>query len=159
MFNLSATWTRVTCAAALGLATLGVGCTSGPDPLADNSGHRLTTRDGQQLAEAMFLGKWDLDGERTNNVNGGGGVTAIPTDVIKDVLGKGWRFESGGNLKSDLPVGWRNGSWRIEGKNTLVVNEGKGDQRYAAKFNEGYLYLTKTDGKVLVFERDKFFGT
>jgi len=144
----------------LGAAALApLGCTSGEKPLAANSGKVINTTPDQQLTEDLFIGKWDLDGERTNTANGDGGVTDIPSDVVKDVLGKGWRFEKGGLLKTDQVVGWKTGSWRIDGKNKLIADEGKGAFNYEASFKDGFLYLKKADGKVLVFERDKFFGT
>src|SRR6187399_268904 len=78
----------------LGLALLGaaalfqIGCASGDKPLAANSGKMLTTTPGQQLTEDMFIGKWDIDGERTNTANGYSGVGAIPADIARDMFGK-----------------------------------------------------------------------
>ena len=143
------------------MLTLALGClTLGPTACnSSGGGPRFNTKPGEQVTEAMLLGKWDLDGERTNTANGHGGVGAIPSDVTKDVLGKGWKFDPDGVLKTDRAVGWKTGSWRLEGKSTLVVNEGSGEQKYDAHFQDGYLYLKKADGKFLVFERDTDFGT
>ena len=140
-------------------ATLGLmGCTSGDKPLQPNSGKSIDSTPGQTLTEAMFLGKWDIDGERTNTANGHGSVAAIPADITRDILGKGWRFEPHGDLKVDQAVGWKTGSWKLSG-DSLTVDEGKGPHTYTAQFKDGYLYLKTADGKTLVFERDKFFGT
>ena len=141
-------------AAAIGLTA----CTSGPEPIQDNSGKIINTQPGEQLLEEQFVGKWDIDGERTNNAQGQGGVTAIPSDILKDTLGKGWRFERGGVLKIDAVVGSKTGSWRIVGKDGLAVTTPEGDQSFTAQFRAGYLYLKRADGKWFVFERDKYFG-
>lgn len=130
------------------------------DALKDNGGSNLTTDPNQQLTAEMFKGKWDLDGERTNAANGISGISSIPSDVAKDIFGKGWRFSDQGVLLTDKPLGAENGSWRIEGNNTLVVKETPSaiDRRFAASFRSGFMYLKQPDGKWLVFEKDKFFG-
>ncbi len=130
------------------------------DAIKDNAGSTLTTEPNQQLTPAMFLGKWDLDGERTNATNGNSGVAAIPSDIAKDIFGKGWKFADKGVLLTDKPLGTDNGSWRIEGNNTLIVKETPAavERRFAASFRTGYMYLKQPDGKWLVFEKDKFFG-
>lgn len=133
-------------------------CTSGPEPVQENAGKAINTQPGEQLIEDQFIGKWDLDGERTNNARGQGGVTAIPSDIFKDTLGKGWRFERGGVLKIDATVGTKTGSWRIVGKDGLALTTPNGDQSFTAQFRAGYLYLQRSDGKWFVFERDKYFG-
>lgn len=145
---------------ACGLALTACETGSSTRAIEDNEGSTLTTAPGQQLNESMFLGKWDLDGERTNTINGAGGVGAIPADVVMDVLGKGWRFESGGVLRVDRAVGTARGSWKIEGADTLVTTEPSkdGSQRYTASFRDGYLYLKAADGRWYVMERSKFFG-
>jgi hypothetical protein len=134
---------------------LAVGCNS----MEDNEGSVLTTTTDQQLTESMFLGKWDLDGERTNTVNGQGGVEDIPSDVFKDVLGAGWEFQRNGVLKIDRTIGTRTATWRIEGANALVINDpDKGETRYEASFRDGYMYLKNPAGRWMVMEKGKFFG-
>jgi len=145
-------------AAALALA----GCDSTPTTshLQDNNGSTLTTTEGQQITEDMMLGKWDLDGELTNTANGNSGVDAIPSDIVKDVLGTGWKFERGGVLRTDQVIGSKPGTWKIEGTNTLVVQEGGQIEphKYQVSFRGGYMYLKRNDGRWMVMERDKFFG-
>jgi hypothetical protein len=138
------------------------GCDSAdtPSTLKDNSGSTLTTSAGQQITPDMLYGKWDLDGERTNKANGSAGIDAIPSDITKDVLGKGWRFEANGVLKTDDVVGSKPGSWRLEGGDTLVIQEaGQVEPRsYDISFRNGFMYLRGSDGKYMVMEKDKFFG-
>lgn len=129
--------------------------------LQDNEGSTTTTADGAQITNEMMIGKWDLDGERTNTANGNAGVGAIPDDVIKDVFGKGWKFEAGGVLRTDEVVGSTPGKWRIDGKNTLVVSESSAngaETRYEVAFRDGFMYLKGQDGKFSVMEKSKFFG-
>jgi len=153
--------TLIACSTALSTILL-AGCdgSNTPSALKDNDGSTLTTRDGRQITEDMLVGKWDLDGERTNTANGHSGVVAIPSDVVKDVLGKGWRFERGGVLRTDQVVGSKPGTWRIEGANTLAIDEGgdRSPKSYKMSFRDGFLYLQRTDGSYIVFEKDKFFG-
>jgi hypothetical protein len=144
------------------LTLLLAGCSSTElrvDPR-DNNGSNLTTAAGEPLDPAMFYGKWDLDGERTNTMNGAGGVIAIPSDILKDIFGKGWKFEPGGILKTDVTGGYKVGTWRVEPPATLVVREDEScpDGRFEASFREGYLYLRSPGGRYAVMERDKFFG-
>ena len=136
------------------------GCSLRSGTMDPDSSKVINTVAGEQLTESMFLGKWDLDGERTNTANGSGGVTAIPSDVLKDVLGKGWVFEKNGSLRTDAIVGSKPGSWSIEGTDTVVIKESGQNEakQYKARFTDGFLYLQKADGKYFVFERDKFFG-
>lgn len=135
-----------------------VACSS----MSDNEGSTLTTKDGEQITEAMIVGKWDLDGERTNTANGNAGVGAIPDDVVKDVFGAGWRIQPNGVMQTDKTVGSDVGAWKIEGKNTLIVQENKAanspEVRYEASFRDGFMYLKKSDGKYAVMEKSKFFG-
>jgi len=158
-FNRFAHIMLCTAACSFGLVA---GCHSDNDnaTLKDNSGSNLTTTSGQQITESMLVGKWDLDGERTNSANGHSGVTSIPSDITKDVLGKGWKFEPGGVLKTDQVVGSKHGTWRIEGNNTLVVLESPNatPKSYEASFRDGFLYLHRPDGTWMVFEKSKFFG-
>ena len=150
------------CAMAIGLsaylASTGCESTQTSNTLSENSGSTLTTTEGQQITDDMLLGKWDLDGELTNTANGNSGVEAIPSDIVKDVLGKGWRFERGGVLRTDAVVGSKAGTWKIDGKNTLTVQEaGQVDPHsYQVSFRGGYMYLKRGDGRYMVMERDKF---
>jgi hypothetical protein len=115
---------------------------------------------GQQLKSEMFLGKWDLDGERTNKANGQTSAASIPSSILKDVMGKGWRFEKDGVLLTDTTGSARAGKWAIEGTDTLAVQEHDQTEptHYTARFSDGYLKLTRADGKIMVFQRDKFYG-
>jgi hypothetical protein len=125
----------------------------------DNEGRTYNTTPGETLDPSWLLGKWDLDGERTNAANGNSGVTAIPDDVLKDVFGAGWRFERDGVLLVDGVLGSRGGTWRLEEPDTLVLKLPEQDtRRYRARFTDGYLYLTGEGGRVRVMERSKFFG-
>ena len=151
---------RLLAAAVISVGAIGLtvaGCDMSPDVLEDNNGSALTTTPGAQLKESMFLGKWDLDGERTNTANGNSGVTDIPTDVVKDILGKGWKFHAGGGLSIDQTIGTKEGSWKLQG-DTVTIDEGGGPHTYTARFQDGFLYLKKADGKYIVLERAKFFG-
>ena len=132
---------------------------TGCSTLQDNEGSTLTTQDNEQLKPEYFIGKWDEDGERTNTANGNSGVVAIPADVFKDVLGKGWQFEAKGILKIDAIVGSDTGSWKLEGKDQLAMTlPGDKQRKFTASFKEGYLYLKGENGKTTVFEKSKFFG-
>ncbi|HWB20108.1 MAG TPA: hypothetical protein VG711_07410 [Phycisphaerales bacterium] len=142
----------------LGLVACEAG--EGPDFISENNGQTTTTTDNTQLTEQMFLGKWDLDGERTNAANGSPGVDAIPSDIAKDIFGNGWRFKTGGVVETDQAVGWTTGSWKLEGKNTLAVQE-KGEmepKKFSAQFINGFMYLKNANGKTYVYEKDKYFG-
>ena len=114
----------------------------------------LTTRPGHQLTEPMFVGSWILDEDQTNRANGAPEGAEVSDEILKGVFGKSWKFKPNGVLKTELPAGWKNGSWRIVDPDNLVVNEGNGEQQYAARFHDGDLCLKKADGKTLVLERD-----
>ncbi len=139
---------------------LPIACTT----LEDNNGSTYTSRDDEQLTEAMFVGgKWDLDGERTNVANGDGSAGAIPSDIGKDMFGEGWKFLIGGVMKVDSgPFSSTTGTWRISGKNQLILQEDVEKNtkvlNFIASFKDGYLYLKNAKGQFMVFERDKFFG-
>jgi hypothetical protein len=148
---------------ALGLLTVALvfsapGCSS----LEDNDGSRLTTAESDQITESMLLGKWDLDGERTNTANGSSGVGAIPSDVGKDLGGEGWRFDVGGSLRTDQPVGTKQGRWRLTGKDSLTVQEDVANNspelHFQVSFRDGFMYLKNSDGRYMVMEKNKFFG-
>lgn len=125
----------------------------------DNEGRNYNTNPGEPIQESWLLGKWDLDGERTNTANGNAGVIAIPDDVLKDVFGAGWRFEQDGVLLVDGVLGSRGGTWRLESPDVLVLKlPDREERRYRARFTDGYLYLTGEGGRVRVMERSKFFG-
>lgn len=150
----------ITIAALAAALTFGCEGPSGPRPIADNSGKIVNTAPGDQLKVEDLYGKWDVDGERTNTINGWGDVTAIPADVVTDVLGKGWTFEPHGVLKVDRVIGKSRGTWKLEGKDTLAITEPHSvEVKYTAQFKDGYLYLLDNARKrYTVFERDKFFG-
>lgn len=158
MRGIRSTFIFLLAASLIGL--IGPACTT----LEDNNGSTLTTRDDEQIVEAMFIGgKWDLDGERTNTANGNGEVGAIPSDITKDMFGEGWSFRAEGVLKVDSgPFSETTGMWRIAGKNQLVIQEdvekNSKVMNFVASFKEGYLYLKNAKGQFMVFERDKFFG-
>ena len=148
---------RSSCVALIAAALLvPVGCAA----LDDNDGSTLTTTDGQQIQKTTLIGKWDLDGERTNTANGRPGIGAIPDDIAKDIFGKGWRFRSGGVLLTDKTIGAQEGTWRLEGKDQLHLRErpSASERIYTVSFRDGYMYLRRPDGEHLVMERNKFFG-
>lgn len=128
--------------------------------LQDNNGSTLTTAEGEQITEVMLLGKWDLDGERTNTANGNPGVGAIPSDIAKDLFGEGWEFRPSGVLRTDDVVGSIPGTWRIEGKDKLIVKENANspELHFMASFRDGFLYLKNVGGRFMVFEKDKYFS-
>ncbi len=146
--------------AAVFVMVLMVGCSS--KKFVDNEGININSKPGEPIRAAWLMGddtKWDLDGERTNTANGRGGILDIPSDIIKDVLGKGWRFLPRGTLLADGTLKSKPGEWKLDG-NLLTVRE-YGQPKgitYKAHFRDGFLYLEKPDGKWMVFERNKFFG-
>lgn len=151
--------------AILALALVGfAGCSSRPGEISPNveanDGSSLTTSPGEPLKEAWLLGKWDVDGERTNTANGASGVGAIPSDIFKDVLGDGWKFEPNGVVKIDAAGGYRRGSYTLAGDQVTVVYSGQPDGiTYTdVHFRSGYLYMKKPDGRWIVFEKNKYFG-
>ena len=84
----------------------------------------------------------------------------IPSDILKDVFGEGWKFEPGGVLRTDVTAGDVTGSWRLEGENTLYLKErlGDSDRKFEIRFTDGYMYLKGADGRYMIMERNKFFG-
>jgi hypothetical protein len=130
-----------------------------PDVFKANSGSTLTTAPGQDLAEDMFLGKWDIHGDLTNSANGLNGVQAIPSDIAEDLFGRGWRFERGGIMRISAGLGTHQGEWKVSGDTVSIRTDRQLSMiDYTAQFSDGYLWLTRRDGRVFVFEKDKFFG-
>jgi hypothetical protein len=138
-----------------------VGCSSeGIDAnIDDNKGLKLTTVPGTELKEDQILGKWDLDGERTDLENGHAGAGALGSNVFKDMFGSGWKFEQKGVIKFDKTGGYTVGSYKIEGSTLRIrYTSGTKDYVYLAHFQDGYLYLKDVETKTYrVFERSKFF--
>lgn len=130
----------------------------GPESIRDNEGSTLTTKPGEAIKESQLIGKWDSDGERTNTANGNSGVAAIPEDVYKDIMGKGWRFHAGGGLSIDQTIGSREGSWKLTPPANLAITDKGSTTLYEASFRDGFLYLKNKEGRYLVMERNKFFG-
>lgn len=149
---------RLAAAAVAAILAASIGCSSS-QPV--RSGDRpFNTVAGQQLKPEMFLGKWDLDGQRTNEANGKSAATAIPSSIFKDVMGAGWRFERDGVMFTDAATSAKPGKWSLEGLDVLVIQEYQKPEpvRYAARFSDGYLRLKRADGVYLVLQRNKFFG-
>jgi hypothetical protein len=136
----------------------GAGMLSGCSGIMDNDGSRLTTSTGEAITESMLLGKWDIDGERTNEANGSGGVTSIASDVAKDVLSSGWKFEPNGVLKIDGTPLERTGSYSIAGNKVTIKDPKHEALTFETSFRDGYMYMKYPNGKYKVFEKDKFFG-
>ena len=156
--NLHATqWTQRFALAAVATVLVSGGCDMSPSVFEDNEGSTLNTN-GQQITTDMLVGKWDLDGERTNTANGNGGVVAIPSDIVTDVLGEGWKFHQGGGISLDRTIGTKEGTWRLDGDSLTVQPAGEKAVVYKASFRDGFLYLKPEQGRTLVFERNKFFG-
>ena len=67
-------------------------------------------------------------------------MSSIPSDITKDIMGKGWKFAPGGVLKTDQVVGSKHGTWRIDGNNTLIIQESPNAQpkTFDASFRDGY---------------------
>ena len=128
--------------------------------LEDNRGSSYTTEPGAAVDRAMFVGKWDVDGERTNTANGNPGVGAIPSDIWTDLFGAGWEFKKLGVLAVDSGAGTVVGDWRFEEPNRLYIKEKKDaeEKRFEVQFIDGYMYLKEPNGQITVMERDKFFG-
>ncbi len=113
---------------------------------------------GTPVTAENVLGKWDLDGEKTNTANGKEGILAIPGDIIKDTLGDGWLLESGGVLKVDDVVGSKTGSWTVSnGKLTVQLPGRDKKQTYKGTIMGQYMYL-EANGEYRVFHKNKFFG-
>ncbi len=142
-------------------AGLMAGCSSnGIDAdIDDNKGSKLTTTPGTPLTEEQILGKWDLDGERTDLENGQGGAGAIGSNIFKDMFGSGWKFEPKGVIKFDKTGGYTEGTYKIDGdKLRIRYTGGASDYVYQAHFQDGYLYLKDVQTKSYrVFEKSKFF--
>ena len=136
------------------------GCKHLPPVLQDNEGSTLTTASSEPLRNVMFIGKWDLDGKRTNEANGKTGLGALGPNIAIDMLGTGWKFEPGGLLRTDTTLGPKTGWWRVRGGNELQIKEAGQVEplRFLAGFRDGFMYLQDTEGKWLVFELNKFFG-
>jgi hypothetical protein len=153
-----------TCLLAIGLVCVGAGFMAGCSSdeidvnIDDNKGSKLTTTPGTPITEQQLLGKWDLDGERTNLENGKGGAAAIGSNIFKDMFGSGWKFEPKGVIKFDKTGGYTVGSYAIEGDKVKIrYTGGATDYVYQAHFQEGYLYLKDTQTKTYrVFEKSKF---
>lgn len=136
-------------------------CTSGDQfslDLRDNDGSQLTTAPGQPLNEVWFIGKWDLDGERTNTANGNSGVAAIPSDILHDIFGEGWKFEHYGFLKVDTTGGYTPATWKLNGNQLTINFPDRPAETFVAHFSDGYLYLQDRYGRYRVLEKNKFFG-
>lgn len=150
---------RLYCSACCLLAVVASsGCES--HRLSANSARMVTSVEGHQFTDSMFLGKWDLDGARTNAMNGVSGLSSIPSNLAKDLLGTGWMFREHGDLLTDTVLGKIQGRWRIHGTQTLLVQQSPDRliMKFKASFRDGYLYLKTEDGRWWVFQRDKFFG-
>ncbi len=156
---------RKLCLIGVALLSLGAGFAAGCSSdginanIDDNEGIRLTTAPGTALKEDQILGKWDLDGERTDLENGHAGAAALGSNVFKDMFGSGWKFEPAGVIKFDKTGGYTVGSYKIEGdKLRIRYTSGTRDYVYLAHFQDGYLYLKDVETKSYrVFERSKFF--
>ena len=116
----------------------------------------LTTRPGHQLTQAMFVGSWILDSEQTNHANAAPDDAEVSDEILKGVFGKtsevqAQRHSPENRTPRGLGRSVRGGSSTPD---NLVVNEGNGEQQYAARFHDGDLCLLKADGKKLVLERD-----
>jgi len=132
---------------------------NGPDPMAENAGVKLTTKPDQYLRTSMFIGKWDVDGKRTNLANGAAGIGTVPDNFWKDMTGKTWKFEEGGILYTSGTFSKKRGSWRLKGKDRLVVMEygAPVEVSYETLFRDGYMYLKRPNGAWIVFERSGLF--
>ena len=123
-----------------------------------NDGSTLTTKPGDPIEEKDLLGKWDLNGELTNRSNGFSGILAIPSNIITDTLGDGWKFEPEGVLLIDTTLGADPAMWKLDGNKLTVNLPGMPEPpTYEAHFNFGYLYLKGKD-EWKVFEKNMFFG-
>ena len=121
----------------------------------------LSTFPGQSLRHEYFYGKWDLDGERTQQLAGQAGIAAIPSALEQDVMGHGWRFERNGVMWVDRTFGVAAAGWRLEPPHFLILElpNQTSPQRYVARFEDGFLYLRDVEDQMtMVFERDKFAG-
>ena len=69
------TTTNIRLALAILALTFLTGCAS-PKFIPDVDKLALETKPNEQLNEEMFIGQWDLDGEKINTANGAPGVEA-----------------------------------------------------------------------------------
>ena len=127
---------------------------------ASSAGWTRNTREGDAFREEWLIGRWDADGERTNEANGFDGLKATPSNVWNELFGRSWRMEKGGVLHFGGRLSSKRGTWRLDGGNRLVMEETRGGKRhsFACQFRDGYLYLKRTDSRYLVMSRGKFLG-
>src|SRR5437899_3276000 len=98
------------------LAMIGLalsGCTSSSPP-ADLTEQARPSKATGRLGYEDFYGKWDLDGRRTNAMNGKAGLKAMPSNVYQNVMGEGWRFERNNVLLFDETGGSVPGEWKVQ---------------------------------------------
>ena len=125
-----------------------------------SGGWTRNTRAGDALREEWLIGRWDADGERTNEGNGFDGVKAAASNLWNELFGRSWRMEAGGVLLFGGRFSTKQGTWRLEGADRLILEETRGGKRHTflCQFRDGYLYLKRTDNRFLVMGRGKFLG-
>lgn len=141
------------CVLALLLLTAFSSCSS-------SGGWTRNTQEGESMREDWLYGRWDADGDRTNEANGFDGISAAPSDVWNELFGKSWRMEKGGVLHFGGRFSTKKGTWRLDGADRLILEETTGGKRHSftCQFRDGYLYLKRTDDRYLVMSKGKFFG-
>ncbi len=137
----------------LSALTLIGGCSS-------SSGWTRNTREGDALRDEWLIGRWDADGERTNEANGFDGIKAAPSDLWNELFGRSWRMETGGVLHFGGRLSSKRGTWRLDGADHLILEEETGGKRHSfrCQFRDSYLYLKRTDTRCLVMSRGKSLG-